>query len=83
MSTISISIDTEAEAAYVRFSDREVARTVELSPSTLVDVADDGTAIGVEILGPGGTIPRDALTRDFGVDKAVVDHLANAIPHIA
>lgn len=44
--------DEEADAAYLRLTDREVAVTADLgTPMVHIDYAADGTIIGVEFIG--------------------------------
>jgi uncharacterized protein YuzE len=50
MLMIDISIDLEVQAAYVQFSHGEYGRIIEVDESTNVDVARDGTVLGVEFL---------------------------------
>jgi uncharacterized protein YuzE len=50
MLMIDISIDLEVQAAYVQFSHGEYGRIIEVDESTNVDVASDGTVLGVEFL---------------------------------
>jgi uncharacterized protein YuzE len=55
LSSATITYDREAEAMYIRYSDREVDHTVEFTESVYVDADADGNPIGFEILevGPG------------------------------
>jgi uncharacterized protein YuzE len=46
----SISIDPDADAAYVALSGAKVARTEEVGEGILVDYDSDGRPVGVEIL---------------------------------
>lgn len=50
MNSPTLTYDREANALYVRFSDEPVKETVELSSSVYVDVDNDGSPIGFEIL---------------------------------
>ena len=50
MLMIDISIDLEAQAAYVQMSRGEYSRMIEIDESTNVDLASDGTVLGVEFL---------------------------------
>ena len=51
MSTIkTISIDPDADAAYLRLSDEPVARTEERAGGIIVDYGADGKPVGVEVL---------------------------------
>lgn len=42
--------DPEADALYVRFTDRPVARTIQVTDSYNVDLDADGEPVGLEIL---------------------------------
>lgn len=46
----SVSIDQEARAVYVSFSDEEVARTERIDESMFVDLDDNDAVVGVEII---------------------------------
>ncbi|HYI89807.1 MAG TPA: DUF2283 domain-containing protein [Beijerinckiaceae bacterium] len=46
----SISIDPEADAAYVAISGADVARTEEVADGILVDYDADGRPVGIEVL---------------------------------
>ena len=49
----SISVDFDANAMYVSLSkDKKVKETISLGEDRFIDVAEDGTVIGVEILLP-------------------------------
>lgn len=45
-----LEYDADADAIYVRLSDKERASTTSLGDDRHVDVAGDGTSIGVEFL---------------------------------
>ena len=46
----TLTFDGEANALYVRFSDKPVTGTIELSLSVYVDVDAEGNPVGFEIL---------------------------------
>ncbi len=46
----SISIDPEADAAYIAVSGAQVARTEEVGDGILVDYDAEGRPVGIEIL---------------------------------
>ena len=46
----SISIDPEADAAYVALSAAKVARTEEVGGGILIDYDADGRPVGIEVL---------------------------------
>jgi len=43
--------DEKAKARYIAFSRKKVHKTVEVSPQCLVDLARDGSVVGIELLG--------------------------------
>lgn len=50
MNSPQMTYDPEANAVYLRFSDNEIAETLELSESVYVDVDSDGVPVGLEVL---------------------------------
>jgi len=50
---MTITFDSEAKALYVKVREGKVAKTIEFSPETFVDLDDKGHLIGVEMLNPG------------------------------
>ncbi len=50
MGSPTITYDPDANALYVRFSQGEIAETLELSESVYVDVDAEGVPIGLEVL---------------------------------
>lgn len=45
-----VEYDTEADAAYIRLSDRPASRTEEESDVCIVDFDSEGNAVGIELL---------------------------------
>ncbi|WP_165704289.1 DUF2283 domain-containing protein [Mycobacteroides abscessus] len=45
-----MSIDNDADAAYLKVSDDPIARTEEYSPDVLVDLDQYGLVVGIEFL---------------------------------
>jgi uncharacterized protein YuzE len=80
MLMIDISIDLEVQAAYVQFSHGEYGRTIDLDESTMLDLAIDGTVLGVEFLYFGELeFTRDSLAAVKGVeDSAVIEAILQA-----
>ena len=74
---LDISIDLEAQAAYVQLSRGEYSRMIEIDESTNVDLASDGTVLGVEFLYFGNL----DLTRESLASRKVVEN-AHAIESI-
>lgn len=50
MNSPQVTYDPDANALYLRFSDNEIAETLELSESVYVDVDAAGIPVGFEIL---------------------------------
>lgn len=78
MASPTLAYDREANALYIRFTDQEVAETVELSESVYVDMDADGEPVGFEILHaePSGLAsipapPDTAALRDLVKSSAV------------
>jgi uncharacterized protein YuzE len=51
MKAPTFQYDPDAEAAYIRMSQGEVAETIEITESLYIDVDENGEPIGIEILG--------------------------------
>lgn len=64
---LSLDIDQEAGAAYLRFSDEPVARTVEFSDVIVVDLDQHNVVVGVELLDLSESVPLDSLVEKFHV----------------
>lgn len=47
---IWIDYDHEARASYQRFSDKSIVGTEEHEDGSLIDIAEDGTVVGIERL---------------------------------
>ena len=61
---LTLTIDSEADAGYIKtkFGDRSVARTVPIQDKNdhlygTIDLAADGTLLGIEILGVRKLLP--------------------------
>lgn len=50
------SFDERTKALYVQVSDQEVKRTVQVTSNVLVDLAADGSAVGLEMLDTGVSV---------------------------
>lgn len=79
----SVSVDLEANAAYVAMSDEAVVATREASPEVLVDLDQFGMVVGVEFLRVDAEIPFERLTQDFHIHSDVVERLRDWRPSIA
>jgi uncharacterized protein YuzE len=50
MASPTLSSDHDADAIYIRFSNRAIAETIELSEDVYVDIDALGDPVGIEIL---------------------------------
>jgi len=64
--TTRLTVDYDARAAYLRVSDREVVRTVEVAEFVLVDLDAFDVAVGVEVLELDAEIPS-SLEREYHI----------------
>ena len=58
---LSLTLDTSADAAYVRASDDKVARTEKKDSQRLIDLADDGKIVGFEFLSVSKGVELEGL----------------------
>ena len=47
---MKISLDREADAGYIKISNSKIAKTVYVSDYCNIDLAEDGTIVGIELL---------------------------------
>lgn len=81
--TVVVEVDQLAEAAYVRFNDAEVTRTVAFSDEINIDLDQFGVVVGIEVLTLGAEIPFSALVTDYHVESKKVDLLRLLRPSVA
>ncbi|MGI9002157.1 MAG: DUF2283 domain-containing protein [Pseudonocardia sp.] len=77
---VSVRIDAEADAAYLRLGHGRVARTVEFAEDIFVDLDEFGVVVGIELLDLETTLPLDGLAERFRVQAATLALLVRAIP---
>lgn len=66
---VQINYDSSANALYIRLQDDVVpVRGVEVDRGTLVDLADDDSVVGIEVLNPARAWPLDEIVSNFRVD---------------
>lgn len=76
---MKITYDTGANAVYIELSDRDVARTVDVTDSVLVDLDEFDVAVGIELLDPE-TIPNLAeIMRHYHVPEDKVCELEDIV----
>lgn len=79
---MKLDIYSDDHLAYVTVSEEEVARTVELTESILVDFDAFNMVIGVEFLDLDARIPFDRLVSECHVDSKVIEDLRRIQPTI-
>ncbi|MCU1408449.1 MAG: hypothetical protein JWM23_529 [Microbacteriaceae bacterium] len=79
---MKLEIYSNDNLAYVTLGDSEIVRTVELTPSIMVDFDQFNVVVGVEFLDLDARIPYDKLTTECHVDSAVVEQLRKIEPTI-
>jgi uncharacterized protein YuzE len=80
---ITLSVDTNVGAAYIKLSDEQIVETVEVTPSVQVDIDATGTVVGVELLTLAADLPIEVLNRTFHLPAPVdASILSNIRPSI-
>jgi uncharacterized protein YuzE len=64
---ISQQIDYDAKALYIELADREVSRTEQIDPGTMVDLDENGQVIGIEVIHPDRPWPLDEILERFDI----------------
>lgn len=77
--SVSVKIDTEAGAAYLRLGSGHVTRTVEVDEATYVDLDQFGVVVGIELLDLDTPLPLDELGTRFHINASALDVLMKAI----
>ena len=80
--TVVLEVDRAAQAAYVRFSESEVARTVAFNHEINIDLDAYGVVVGIEVLDLSAEIPFTALTTDFHVESQKIELLRVLRPSV-
>jgi uncharacterized protein YuzE len=66
-------IDKKADAAYIHFSDEEVAYTKKLDDMRYIDYTSDDIPVGVELLSVSDGVITDDLPNRLEVEQALED----------
>lgn len=64
---ISVEIDQDASAAYVRLSAGHVARTIEFSEKLIIDLDEHDVVVGIELLGLATAVPLDDIAEQYHI----------------
>lgn len=81
-SKVTLEMDYEAEAAYIRLGDEAVSVTEEVEPHVMVDLDEYRVVVGVEILGFSTPIPFTRLREYYHVRSEVIEKLRQIQPTI-
>lgn len=79
---LRVTVDQQADMAYIRLTDGKVARTVELSPEICVDLDDLGVVVGIECFGIDAEMPFSELIRVHHVHSETVEALRQLRPSV-
>lgn len=80
---VTIAIDHEAGAAYIRLSAERVARTAQVTDQFLVDLDAMGVAVGIEVLALSADIPYERLEQDCHVHSDAIAAVKAIRPSVA
>lgn len=78
-----LTVDNDADAAYITMTSREITESKELGNGIIVDLDAMGIVVGIEILGLESRIPFQRLTDEFHVHTADVEYLRLLQPSIS
>jgi uncharacterized protein YuzE len=72
---LTVEVDQAAGTAYLRLSDRAVARTEEFNDWILVDLDEFNMVVGLEFLSTTDDIPLEDLVSRYHIRREAVDLL--------
>ena len=81
-STFTVSVDIEANAAYIAMSREPVASTTQVTDDVLVDLDAMNVVVGVEVLRIDAVIPFQRLIDEFHVHSTDVELLRLLRPSV-
>ena len=58
---MEIKFDKEANALYIKLTDKEIAYTEEITPNIIVDYSEDDKPVGIEILNANKEVIKSGL----------------------
>jgi uncharacterized protein YuzE len=67
---MQLSYDLNVDALYISLSDQPVARTREIDDNTSIDLAEDGTVTGIEVISVRHPWPLASILADYGIQDA-------------
>jgi len=58
---MEIKFDKEANALYIKLTNKKIAYTEEITPNIIVDYSEDDKPVGIEILNANKEIKRENI----------------------
>jgi uncharacterized protein YuzE len=77
---MQLEYDLSVRALYIRLSDKHIARTREIDDNTNVDLAEDGTVVGIEVIDIDLPWPVAEILRHFDLPPGEVEQVAGYFP---
>jgi len=81
--SIEVRVDSDLDAAYIRLSDQQVARTIEMTDEVYVDLDEFNMVVGLEVLSLDAVIPFSRLKDERHVHSDVIELLRRIQPSVA
>jgi uncharacterized protein YuzE len=67
---VLVSYDPEAKTLYLKLNEYRVSKTIPVGEGKYLDVAENGKAVGLEIIFPK-SIPEEAISAIMGLEKEI------------
>jgi uncharacterized protein YuzE len=77
---MQLEYDLTIGALYIQLSDARVVRTREIDGNTNVDLAEDGTVVGIEVLDIDLPWPLADIIRDYEIPAGEIAQLRSYFP---
>lgn len=63
----NVSVDIDADAAYLRLSDQSIVKSIAFTRAVNVDLDEYDMVVGIELLNVRATIPMQRLEHEFHI----------------
>ncbi len=80
---IVVEIDHSNDAAYIRFTDKSVASTVEVNQCINIDLDEHRMVVGIEVLELAAELPFQMLIEHYHVPSDQVELLRRLRPSVS